>query len=75
MNDAAGPAARRARPTAPVRRRPTRTQAGTPLRTAADLLRTLEYRDCYTLPELYQLAERVGLADGPGGRRVIQDGQ
>ncbi|MEV4212617.1 site-specific DNA-methyltransferase [Micromonospora sp. NPDC049662] len=52
-------------------------QAGTgvrPLRTAADLLRTLE-SGCYTLPELYQLAERVGLADRADGRRIIQDGQ
>ncbi|MEU1811726.1 DNA-methyltransferase [Micromonospora aurantiaca (nom. illeg.)] len=45
-----------------------------PLRTAADLLRTLE-SGCYRLPELYQLAEQAGLADRADGRRVIQDGQ
>ena len=73
MNDAAGPAARRARPTAPVRRRPTRTQAGTPLRTEANLLRTLT-TGTYTVQELYRRAERAGLADRPGGREVIQDG-
>jgi DNA modification methylase len=46
----------------------------TALRTEADLLRTLE-RGCYTLPDLYRLAERAGLADRADGRRVIQDGQ
>ncbi len=46
----------------------------TALRTEAGLLRTLA-RGCYTLPELYQLAERAGLADRSGGRRIIQDGQ
>ncbi|SCL36367.1 DNA-methyltransferase [Micromonospora aurantiaca (nom. illeg.)] len=45
-----------------------------PLRTEADLLRTLE-RGCYTLPELYRLAEQAGLADRADGRRIIQDGQ
>jgi hypothetical protein len=45
-----------------------------PLRTESDLLRTLE-AGCYTLPELYRLAERAGLADRPGARTVIQDGQ
>lgn len=45
-----------------------------PLRTEADLLCTLD-AGCYTLPELYRLAERVGLADRPGARTVIQDGQ
>jgi len=44
------------------------------LRTEADLLRTLR-RGCYTLPELYRLAEQAGLADRADGRRVIQDGQ
>lgn len=44
------------------------------LRTEADLLRTLA-GGTYTLPELYQRAKEVGLADRPGGRRVIQDGQ
>src|SRR6266511_3306363 len=48
--------------------------AVTALRTEASLLRTLA-RGCYTLPELYQLAERAGLADRSGGRRIIQDGQ
>lgn len=45
-----------------------------PLRTESDLLRTLE-AGCYTLPELYRLAEHAGLADRPGGRAVVQDGQ
>ncbi|NIL64717.1 hypothetical protein [Salinispora arenicola] len=45
-----------------------------PLRTEADLLRTLE-RGCYTLPELYRLDEQAGLADRADGRRIIQDGQ
>jgi hypothetical protein len=45
-----------------------------PLRTESDLLRTLE-AGCYTLPELYRLAEQAGLADRPGARTVIQDGQ
>jgi methylase of polypeptide subunit release factors len=44
------------------------------LQTAADLLRTLQ-SGTYTLPHLYQLAEQAGLADRPGGRKVIQDGQ
>lgn len=44
------------------------------LRTEADLLRTLA-AGTYTLPELYQRARQAGLADRPGGRRVIQDGQ
>jgi methylase of polypeptide subunit release factors len=44
------------------------------LRTEADLLRTLE-RGCYTLPELYRLAEQAGLTERPGARTVIQDGQ
>jgi DNA modification methylase len=44
------------------------------LRTAADLLRTLE-RGTYTVQDLYRLAEAAGLADQPGGRTVIQDGK
>lgn len=44
------------------------------LRTEADLLRTLEH-GCYTVPELYRLAEDAGLADRPGARTIIQDGQ
>ncbi|MFK3984508.1 DNA-methyltransferase [Micromonospora sp. NPDC050397] len=44
------------------------------LRTEADLLLTLE-RGCYSLPELYRLAEQAGLADRNGGRWIIQDGQ
>jgi DNA modification methylase len=44
------------------------------LRTEADLLRTLA-AGTYTLPELYQRAQQAGLADRPGGRRIIQDGQ
>jgi len=46
----------------------------TALRTETDLLRTLE-RGCYTLADLYRLAERAGLADRADGRRIIQDGQ
>ncbi|MEN3308847.1 MAG: hypothetical protein V7603_5049 [Micromonosporaceae bacterium] len=45
-----------------------------PLRTEADLLRTLA-AGTYTLPELYRLAVGAGLAERPGGRTVIQDGQ
>ena len=45
-----------------------------PLRTESDVLRTLE-SGTYTLPELYGRAQRAGLADRPGGREVIQDGQ
>ena len=46
----------------------------TPLRTEADLLRTLA-TGVYTVSGLYRMAEAVGLADRPGGRRVIQDGK
>lgn len=46
----------------------------TPLRTEADLLRTLE-SGTYTVSDLYRRAERAGLADRPGGRKVIQDGK
>ncbi len=45
-----------------------------PLRTEADLLRTLQ-AGTYTLPDLYRLAEQTGLADRPGARERIQDGQ
>jgi hypothetical protein len=45
-----------------------------PLRTEADLLRTLE-AGVYSLPELYRLAVDAGLAERPGGRQVIQDRQ
>lgn len=44
------------------------------LRCEADLLRTLE-AGTYCLRDLYALAEGAGLADRPGGRRRIQDGQ
>ncbi|MFI7608491.1 DNA-methyltransferase [Micromonospora sp. NPDC049366] len=44
------------------------------LRTEADMLRTLK-AGTYTLAELYEQAEAAGLADRPGGRQVIQDGQ
>lgn len=46
----------------------------TALRTEADLLRTLE-AGTYTVSDLYQHAERAGLADRPGGRKRIQDGK
>ena len=45
-----------------------------PLRTEADLLRTLA-NGTYTVSELCELAEGAGLADRPGGRDIIQDGQ
>jgi DNA modification methylase len=49
-------------------------QAVSPLRNAADLLHTLQ-AGTYTLPGLYRLAVDAGLADRPGGRVIIQDGQ
>jgi DNA modification methylase len=45
-----------------------------PLRTEADMLRTLE-AGTYLLTDLYRRAEQAGLADRPGARQVIQDGQ
>lgn len=45
-----------------------------PLRTEADLLRTLE-AGTYTVQDLYRRAEAAGLADRPDGRKVIRDGQ
>jgi hypothetical protein len=42
--------------------------------TEADLLRTLA-AGTYSLPELYRRAVDAGLAERPGGRRIIQDGQ
>ena len=50
------------------------TSAVRPLRTEADLLRTLD-AGTYTLPELYRRAVDAGLDERPGGRRIIQDGQ
>ncbi len=47
--------------------------ASRPLRNEYDLMRELG-EGTYTLTELYQIAERVGLADRPGGRKRIQDG-
>jgi DNA modification methylase len=52
----------------------TSTVASGSLRTEADLLRTLA-TGTYRLPDLYRLAADAGLADRPGGRRVIQDRQ
>lgn len=48
------------------------TSAG--LRTEYDMIRALA-GGAYTLPQLYRIAERTGLADRPGGRKKIQDGQ
>lgn len=45
-----------------------------PLRTEADMIRALR-GGSYPLPQLYRIAEGVGLADRPGGRKRIQDGQ
>ena len=45
-----------------------------PLRTEADLLRTLE-SGTYTVQELYRRAEQAGLTERPGARDVIQDGK
>jgi DNA modification methylase len=47
---------------------------GRPLRNEYDLIRALA-GGAYTLPQLYRIAERTGLADRPGGRKKIQDGQ
>lgn len=44
------------------------------LRSAGDLLRTLE-AGTYTVGDLYAMADRTGIADQPGGRKVIQDGR
>ncbi len=44
------------------------------LRTAGDLIRTLD-EGTYQLSDLYARAEREGLADRPGGRDRVQDGQ
>ncbi len=46
-----------------------------PLRTEADLIRTLQPGSRVTLQDLYRMAEETGLADRPGGRTVIQDGK
>ncbi len=47
---------------------------GKPLRNEYDLVRALA-GGTVTLPLLYKVAERTGLADRPGGRKKIQDGQ
>lgn len=47
----------------------------TPLKTEADMIRALRGGGTFTLPQLYRVAERVGLADRPGGRKRIQDGR
>lgn len=49
-------------------------ERGAPLRNEGDLVRALA-GGTYTLPDLYRIAEAVGLADRPGGRKRIQDGK
>jgi len=46
-----------------------------PLKTEADMIRALRGGGTFTMPQLYRIAERVGLADRPGGRKRIQDGR
>ncbi|MBQ1048481.1 site-specific DNA-methyltransferase [Micromonospora sp. C51] len=45
-----------------------------PLRSEADLIRALE-TGTYTVKDLYERAVAAGLADRPGGRTIIRDGQ
>jgi DNA modification methylase len=45
-----------------------------PLRNEYDMIRALE-GGAYTLPQLYEIAERTGLADRPGGRERMNNGQ
>lgn len=49
--------------------------AGTPLRSEYDMIRALGGGGAYTLPQLYRIAERTGLADRPGGRKRVEDGR
>jgi DNA modification methylase len=49
-------------------------RSGQPLRNEYDTIRALA-GGAYTLPQLYQVAERAGLADRPGGRKRVEDGR